>query len=57
MKKIIEFKNLNTGSDWIREEIQEHNDSLTLRRIQRLRADEKVNKHDIVYRIRSINNY
>uniref|UniRef100_A0A6M3LWT8 Uncharacterized protein n=1 Tax=viral metagenome TaxID=1070528 RepID=A0A6M3LWT8_9ZZZZ len=52
MKKIIEMKNLNAGNDWAEYEPRPHDAD---RVIRKLRADEKVNNHGYVYRIRTIN--
>ena len=52
MKKIIEFKNLKTGSEWAEDEPRYHD---AVKAIRRLRQDEKINQCGILYRIRSVN--
>ena len=52
MKKIIEFKNLKTASDWKEIELRYKYPN---REIQRLRRYEKKDQRGILYRIRSIN--
>ena len=56
MRKIIEMKNESVGLKWIEVEPRPQRDIDHVRRaIRRLRADEKINKHGYIYRIRTIN--
>ena len=56
MRKIIEVKNERCGLAWTEVEPRPQRDeNNVVKSLQRLVADEKVNKHGYEYRIRSIN--
>jgi len=56
MRKIIEMKNEKTGLNWTEVEPRpQRYDDYVSRKLAQLRADEKVNNHGFVYRIRKIN--
>jgi len=54
MRKIIEMKNIKAGTEWAEYEPRPQRHDIN-RVVRRLRADEKINKHGYVYRVRTIN--